>query len=110
MRTKIIATIGPNSAKEETLYGLAKAGVNIFRLNFSHGNKEFFREVIASIRNIEKKLGKSLTILQDLPGPKIRIGMLDVDSYQVQMGDIFYLGKEKNLKSILLFPLNMRKL
>ncbi len=95
MRTKIIATIGPNSAKEETLYGLAKAGVNIFRLNFSHGNKEFFRNVIAAIRDIEKKLGVSLTILQDLPGPKIRIGMLDVDSYQVQIGDIFYLGKEK---------------
>ena len=104
MRTKIIATIGPNSAKEETLYDLAKAGVNIFRLNFSHGNKEFFREVIASIRNIEKKLGKSLTILQDLPGPKIRIGMLDVDSYQVQMGDIFYLGKEKKSEEYPFIP------
>ncbi len=104
MRTKIIATIGPNSAKEETLYGLAKAGVNIFRLNFSHGNKEFFRDVIATIRNIEKKLGKSLTILQDLPGPKIRIGMLDADSYQVQIGDIFYLGKEKKSEEYPFIP------
>ncbi len=95
MRTKIIATIGPSSANEEKLLALAKAGVNIFRLNFSHGNKDFFRSVISAIRNVQEKLGINLTVLQDLSGPKIRIGTLDVDSYQVQFGDVFYLGKEK---------------
>ncbi len=95
MRTKIIATIGPSSANEEKLLALAKAGVNIFRLNFSHGNKDFFHSVISAIRNVQEKLGINLTVLQDLSGPKIRIGTLDVDSYQVQFGDVFYLGKEK---------------
>ena len=89
MRTKIIATIGPSSANEEKLLALAKAGVNIFRLNFSHGNKDFFHSVISAIRNVQEKLGINLTVLQDLSGPKIRIGTLDVDSYQVQFGDVF---------------------
>lgn len=95
MRTKIIATIGPNSADEEMLFSLAHAGVNIFRLNFSHGNKEFFTNVISAIRRVEQKLGMHLTILQDLSGPKIRIGVLDADSYQVQFGDVVYLGTQK---------------
>ncbi len=110
MRTKIIATIGPNSANEQTLYDLAKAGVNIFRLNFSHGNKEFFYNVISTIRQVEKKLGVSLTILQDLSGPKIRIGLLPVDSYEVQKGDMFFLGKEHTEKNYRFLPFEYEEL
>ena len=95
MRTKIIATIGPNSANEETIFALAEAGVNIFRLNFSHGNKEFFRSVIAAIRSVQAKLGTHLTVLQDLSGPKIRIGVLESECYQVQFGDVLFLGTQK---------------
>lgn len=95
MRTKIIATIGPNSANEETIFALAEAGVNIFRLNFSHGNKDFFRSVIAAIRSVQTKMGKHLTVLQDLSGPKIRIGVLESECYQIQFGDVLFLGTQK---------------
>ena len=104
MRTKIIATIGPSSANEEKLLALAKAGVNIFRLNFSHGNKDFFHSVISAIRNVQEKLGINLTVLQDLSGPKIRIGTLDVDSYQVQFGDVFLFGKGKGFRYLSFHP------
>ena len=59
MRTKIIATIGPATCARETLAQLAEAGVSVFRLNFSHGDPEFFRKVIGSIRAIEKVTGKT---------------------------------------------------
>ena len=92
MHTKIIATVGPASSSKEVLTHLAEAGVSIFRLNFSHGDKEFFAEVIASIRAIEKKIEKPLCIMQDLSGPKIRIGVLPEDTYTVSIGDKFLLG------------------
>ncbi len=92
MKTKIIATVGPASSSEQMLTSLAHAGVSIFRLNFSHGDKAFFTEVIGHIRNIEKKLGRPCTVMQDLSGPKIRIGILPKDMYNVQKGDRFLLG------------------
>lgn len=92
MHTKIIATVGPASSSKEILGRLADAGVSIFRLNFSHGDKEFFTDVINSVRLIEKEKGKTLSIMQDLSGPKIRIGILPEDSYTVSIGDKFLLG------------------
>jgi len=92
MHTKIIATIGPASSSKEMLTRLAEAGVSVFRLNFSHGDKDFFTGVVASIRSIEKKMGKPLSILQDLSGPKIRIGILPEDKYTVSIGDKFLLS------------------
>ena len=92
MHTKIIATVGPASSSKDILASLADAGVSVFRLNFSHGNKEFFAEVITSIRAIEKNLGRPITIMQDLSGPKIRIGNLPDDKYTVNIGDRFLLG------------------
>lgn len=75
-KAKIIATIGPASDSEETLEALILAGVNVARLNFSHGTHKEHAAMIAKIRNIAKKLKKSVGILQDLQGPKIRIGQL----------------------------------
>lgn len=75
-RTKILATLGPPTNNYETIEKLAKSGVNGFRLNFSHGNYEERDQQILWIREASKKTGKPVSILQDLQGPKIRLGML----------------------------------
>ncbi len=74
--TKIVCTIGPASRSEEMLERLILAGMNVARLNFSHGTHEEHAEVIARVRRISAKLGRAVAILQDLQGPKIRTGSL----------------------------------
>lgn len=76
-RAKIVATIGPASDSEEALESLVKAGMNVARLNFSHGTHEQHALRVARIRAVAKKLGTPIGILQDLQGPKIRVGKLD---------------------------------
>ena len=78
-RTKIVCTIGPASASDKILEGLIRAGMNVARLNFSHGDYAFHRGLIHKIRRLERKLGCQVAILQDLPGPKIRIGAVAGD-------------------------------
>ena len=73
-RTKIIATIGPASDKPQTIRQLIQAGVNVFRLNMSHGDYDFHREANQHIRAISKELDELVAILADLCGPKIRTG------------------------------------
>ncbi|TDB63626.1 pyruvate kinase [Arundinibacter roseus] len=73
-KTKIVATVGPTSESKEQLLALAKAGVNVFRLNFSHGTHADHLERLLKIREINEEYGMNLCILQDLQGPKIRIG------------------------------------
>ncbi len=75
-KAKIVATIGPASDSEEMLEALMRAGMNVARLNFSHGTHEDHARRIARIRQVAKKLGVSVGILQDLQGPKIRVGDL----------------------------------
>lgn len=75
-RTKIVCTIGPASNSEERLEQLIRAGMNVARLNFSHGKQEEHAEVITRIRTLSRRLGSSVAILQDLQGPKIRVGEL----------------------------------
>lgn len=75
-RTKILATIGPSSSSPELIEQLILAGTDGFRLNFSHGSPEYFRPFITIIRDLSKKLERSIAILQDLQGPKIRVGSL----------------------------------
>jgi pyruvate kinase len=77
-RAKIVATIGPASESEEVLEALFKAGMNVARMNFSHGTHEQHAERIKSIRAVSQKLGMPVGILQDLQGPKIRVGKLSV--------------------------------
>jgi pyruvate kinase len=76
-KTKIVATVGPASESEEMLIALAKAGVNVFRLNFSHGTHEEHKVRIDRIRKINKEHGFNCAILQDLQGPKIRVGLME---------------------------------
>lgn len=85
-RTKILATVGPAVNSADMLEQLAKSGVNGFRLNFSHGDYAEREEQIKWIRAASEKVGKPVAILQDLQGPKIRLGMLQ-SSMPVQKGD-----------------------
>jgi pyruvate kinase len=75
--TKIVATIGPASESQETIRGMIKAGMNIARLNFSHGSHSNHAERFHLIRSESKALDRSITIMQDLQGPKIRTGKLE---------------------------------
>ncbi len=73
-RTKIVATIGPASRERHVLERMIRAGVNVLRLNFSHGTHEEHAQVVETARAIERRLGQPLALLQDLSGPKIRTG------------------------------------
>ena len=92
MRTKIVATIGPASNSKEKLRQLVEAGVSVFRLNFSHGSAADFVRIINDIREVEKELGKPITIMQDLSGPKIRLGVVQEKTIQVTKGMRLLLG------------------
>lgn len=72
-KTKIVATVGPASNSKEMLHALIKEGVDVFRLNFSHGKHEDHLKVITFVRELNKELGTTVSLLQDLQGPKIRI-------------------------------------
>lgn len=85
-RTKILATLGPPTSSYEMIEAMAKAGVNGFRLNFSHGDFPERDKQIDWIREASKKLGKPVAILQDLQGPKIRLGILK-ENTPVKAGD-----------------------
>ncbi len=73
-QTKIVATLGPASEKKSVIQALVKAGVDVFRLNFSHGSHEAHQKAVKIIRSIEKESGHPIGIMADLQGPKLRIG------------------------------------
>jgi pyruvate kinase len=86
-RTKIVATIGPASRDPEVLVRLVDAGMDVARLNFSHGTHEQHAETARAVREAAGRVGRPVAILQDLPGPKIRIGPLDGDKVVLRGGD-----------------------
>lgn len=86
--TKIVATIGPASSDYETLCGLVRAGTDVFRLNFSHGNHEDKLKVIESVKRINRQYQVHIGILCDLQGPKIRIGDMENGGVDVEKGDV----------------------
>ncbi len=92
MRTKIIATIGPASDNTETLHELIHLGVRVFRLNFSHGDADSFAPLVERLHGLEKELLTPLTLLQDLSGPKMRIGELARSPLHLSPGDHALLG------------------
>lgn len=93
-RAKIIATVGPSTDSYEMILAMAKAGVNGFRLNFSHGTYEERDRQIPWIRQASKEVGKPVTIFLDLQGPKIRLGDFD-GVYEVKAGDTLTLVYDK---------------
>ena len=90
-KTKIVCTIGPASSSPTMIERLLKAGMNIARLNFSHGSFEEHQEVIEKLRAASEKTGKRLAIMADLPGPKMRIGELDMEPVELVEGDSLIL-------------------
>ncbi|TFV97368.1 pyruvate kinase [Algoriphagus kandeliae] len=86
-KTKILATIGPASNNYETIKSLAAAGANVFRLNFSHGTHEVHQKVIEIIRRINQEENLNLGILQDLQGPKIRVGEVENNGVEIAPGN-----------------------
>jgi pyruvate kinase len=90
-RTKIIATIGPASESEQTLTKLIQAGINVARLNFSHGSYPDHATRIERIRRLSHELSRPIAILQDLQGPKIRTGILARESVQLIKGQTLTL-------------------
>ncbi|MCG6968152.1 MAG: pyruvate kinase [Gammaproteobacteria bacterium] len=86
-KTKIVCTIGPASDSVETLEKLLKAGMNVARLNFSHGDFSGHEQVIKNIRLASKSTGIRIAIMADLPGPKIRIGILEQEPIELSEGN-----------------------
>jgi pyruvate kinase len=86
-RTKIVATIGPACRDPETLARMVEAGLDVARLNFSHGTREEHADNVALVRAAAKRVGRPVAILQDLPGPKLRIGPLREDLIDLRPGD-----------------------
>ncbi len=94
-RTKIVATVGPACDTHEKLLELVRAGVNVFRLNFSHGTHEDKAAIIEHIRNINSTQPFNISILADLQGPKLRVGEIENNYLEVKAGDILTFTNEK---------------
>ncbi|HXE45861.1 MAG TPA: pyruvate kinase, partial [Conexibacter sp.] len=86
-RTKIVATIGPACRNPETLARMVEAGLDVARLNFSHGTREEHADNVRLVREAAGRVGRPVAILQDLPGPKLRIGPLREDLIDLRPGD-----------------------
>src|SRR5690349_7155951 len=93
-KTKIVATIGPASESPEMLARLLRAGVNVARLNFSHGDFAHHAEVVGRIRAAAHEIGRRVAIMADLPGPKMRLGNINPDPVQLAAGERFTLTTE----------------
>jgi pyruvate kinase len=96
-RTKIVCTVGPASRSPDILKRLISAQVDVFRINFSHGSWPGHRAEIYSIRRLAGSLGRTVAILQDLPGPKIRVGKMNGGSADLVKGSEFSLTTEELL-------------
>ncbi|HRI22089.1 MAG TPA: pyruvate kinase, partial [Panacibacter sp.] len=95
-RTKIVATVGPACDTYDKLLELVKAGVNVFRLNFSHGAHEDKARIIGYIREMNVKEPYNISILADLQGPKLRVGEIENGGLEIETGDILtFTSKEK---------------
>ena len=90
-KTKIVCTIGPASQAPEVMEQMIRAGMDIARLNFSHGDFDSHSQVIKDLRSAARSVGKRLAIMADLPGPKMRIGELAKEPIELKPGDTFTL-------------------
>ncbi|HET6990633.1 MAG TPA: pyruvate kinase [Bacteroidia bacterium] len=94
-RTKIVATLGPASSSPQVLEEMAKAGCDVFRINFSHGDYAAVEDQVKNIREINRKLGIHTAILGDLQGPKLRVGEMENNGVELVEGAEFIFTTEK---------------
>jgi pyruvate kinase len=109
-RTKIVATIGPASRSRENLRRAITAGLNVARLNFSHGNHEDHLQVIKDLRELSSEMGAPVTILQDLQGPKIRVGKFENGSIELTEGEQLIITTDNVLGKPGLIPSDFKEL
>ena len=111
---KIVATLGPASSDEAVLTEMVNAGLDVARLNFSHGEHETHAGMIALIRQISTKLGKPVSILLDLQGPKLRVGNLGPDGIPLTAGQEVALSSSENPENlpenVIFIPFDVPKL
>jgi len=94
-RTKIVATLGPASSDRQTILALAKAGADVFRLNFSHGAHADHAARYAEIRDVEAEIGRPIAVLADLQGPKLRVGVFAEGKVKLEAGARFRLDLDE---------------
>ena len=99
-KTKIVCTIGPASEQPETLHQLIEAGMNVARLNFSHGDHEEHGNRIINIREAARKTGSNIGILLDTKGPEIRTDDMENGSIELEAGSTVSISMEKVLGTV----------
>ncbi|RYD62641.1 MAG: pyruvate kinase, partial [Verrucomicrobiaceae bacterium] len=99
-RTKVVVTLGPASSSPEIIRHLVVAGMNVARLNFSHGSHEEHARQISILREISEELDTPVTILQDLQGPKIRVGQLPAGDMKLVRGTAVSLVPEEDFSGL----------
>jgi pyruvate kinase len=109
-KTKIVATIGPASDSPEMIERLMRAGLNVARLNFSHGDFTKHGEVIARIRAAARATGRRVAIMADLPGPKMRLGKIEPEPIQLHLGDRLTLTTEDIVGNVQRVPMSFERL
>ncbi len=109
-KTKIVATLGPASSDKEVLRQMFYAGLNVCRLNFSHGSHEDHAAVVKTIRELNEETGLNVAILADLQGPKIRTNEMENNGVELINGSIVTIGTEKILGTAERFSINYAKL
>lgn len=105
-KTKIVCTIGPASASTEMQIELIKAGMNVARINFSHGSAEVYEKRIQNLRSAVARTGQPIAILADLQGPKIRVGEMEADKVYLPKGSIVNVTSENIIGSARRFTIN----
>jgi pyruvate kinase len=108
--TKIIATLGPASSSTHILKQMVHAGMNVVRLNFSHGKYSEFKDLIQKIRQVSLETGVPIAIMQDLQGPKIRIGEMPAQGIIIKKGAKITLTTKNIIGNSKMFPIQYKKL
>jgi pyruvate kinase len=93
-RAKIVATLGPATSSYENIRAIIEAGVNVARMNLSHGSYDVHNEVYTNVRKAAEDAGQPVAVLVDLQGPKIRLGKFEAGPYELAVGDIFTITTE----------------
>jgi len=105
-RTKIVCTLGPSSNTREDIERLYRAGMNVVRINFSHGSHEVHKKTIGFVRDVAQKHKYSIPVLMDLQGPKIRVGLMKDGAQQITEGEIVEITSEDVEGSSTLIPID----